>query len=216
MSVSPPSPTARPSPWLWNSTGKYPYVSESSSAHALTRMIDELPNSGSCQTKAYNPSLCDVRHVRDILRHFLPTELAEMILHAAEYYHVRTVRTTAPRVIVDNVSHCAETPILSMTLARPGHAEVLNSVVRVRLVVHGHDQGWSGYPEDQGTTNNSWTWYSIGTADPQTHEQRLATNLHAVRETQKHAFEWEKSSDVVCLLKEEKHVEVWAHTRSVS
>lgn len=159
--------------------------------------------------------MSDIRHVRALLRHFVPTELADMILHAAEYYHVLTVRTLGPRVIVDRMSYRADVPILSVTLRRPDDAEVLDSIMHVRVLIGGHDQGWSGYPEDKGTVNNSWTWYSIGTADPQTHEERLATNLHAIRDTQEHIFKWDKDSDMVRLLREERILEVWAHARLV-
>ena len=134
----------------------------------------------------------------------------------AEYYYTITVRTAQPRVVVDTRTNRADVPIISITLADPHLAEVADSIVQVSLVIEGHDQGWSGFQADQGTTHNSWTWYSIGTNDPVTHEDRLATNLHAVKDTQTHKFLWDRGSDVVRLLKDGNTLEVWAHARYAS
>ena len=158
------------------------------------------------------PTIADIRKARDLLRFKVPTELADIILDMAEYHHVITLTTNRPRNIFNSVHH-ADVPILSLYLSRPEYSEFLDCLLRVSLVIKGHDQGWSGYPEDKGTLRNSWTWYSIGTDDPRTHEKRLATNLHAVGDTQTHVFEWDRGSDIVQWLKEGKKVEVWAHAR---
>ncbi|EKM48808.1 uncharacterized protein PHACADRAFT_202369 [Phanerochaete carnosa HHB-10118-sp] len=162
----------------------------------------------------HNPSLFDIQHVRRLLRHFVPTELADMILHHAAYYHVRTACTTAPLSVCDSRTHHADVPVLSIELTRLADTAALDNVLRVEALVRGHDQGWSGYPEDKGTERNAWTWYSIGSADSATHEERLATNLHAVPQVQTHGpFVWERDSEVVGLLKTERVLELWAHAR---
>lgn len=139
-----------------------------------------------------------------------------MILHHAQYYHVVCVCTAKPLVICDLRTNCADVPILSISLDRPGDQVILDSVLRVEALVKGHDQGWSGYPRDRGTQCNAWAWYSIGTADPSAHEHRLATNLHAISETQTHGpFVWDRDSEVVRALRAERVLELWAHARSV-
>ena len=157
----------------------------------------------------------DIRHVRMLLRNFVPTEIADIILHQAEYYHVVSANVERPLTIVDQRSYRADVPILSLTFNDPGDEDLLSSILRVSLVIEGHDQGWSGFPQDKGTTNNSWTWYSIGTADPHTHEERLATNLHAVRDTQTHSFDCDRDSDIVQMIRRDRVIQVWAHARYV-
>src|SRR5260221_12703464 len=99
----------------------------------------------------YNPSHEDVITPRDILRHFLPLELADKILHAAEYY---------PRLTSVLPSHHFENPltvsdgrrqvVVSPPIQRP------DSISRVLIQTYSHDQGWSSYSQDQGTFRSSW------------------------------------------------------------
>jgi hypothetical protein len=182
---------------------------ETLKCHTAPDNIQEQPQ----QDQNFVPSLAEIRLARILLRNFVPTELADMILHHAGYYHVISIRTHAPLKIVDRETHRADTSVLSLPFDDPGRHKLLQFIVRVSVVIEGHDQGWSGFPADRGTVNNSWTWYTIGTADPQTHEERLATNLHAVRATQRHAFEWDRDSTLVNLIREEGVVQVWAHAR---
>ena len=139
-----------------------------------------------------------------------------MILHDAQYYHVLRAQTAGPLTICDLRTHRADVPILSISLSPAEDQDVLDGLLRVEVVVKAHDQGWSGYPEDKGTERNAWTWFSIGSADPSTHEERLATNLHAIPQTQTHGpFVWERDSEIFRLLREERVLELWAHARSV-
>ncbi|CAG8522409.1 2561_t:CDS:2, partial [Scutellospora calospora] len=32
---------------------------------------------------------------------------------------------------------------------------------KIEIICESHDQGWSSYPQDQGTYNNSWTWGEV-------------------------------------------------------
>ncbi|GJE95227.1 hypothetical protein PsYK624_114080 [Phanerochaete sordida] len=177
----------------------------------LSRLGSWILGTGS--NAPHNPSLSDIREVRLLLCRFVPVELADIILHNAEYYHVRAARTAGPLIVCDLRTHRADECVLSLNFAADD-TSVLASVIRVEALVRGHDQGWSGFPEDKGTERNAWTWYSIGSADPATHEERLATNLHAVPTTQTHGpFVWKRDSDVVELLKRERVLELWAHAR---
>jgi len=147
----------------------------------------------------------DVQHLRDLFCERVPTELVEF----SEDNHVITVHTRELRCV-----HEEDVAILSVSLADPRLAALLRRVRRVELVIKGHDQGWSDFPVDHGTTRGAWTWYSLGTNDPATHEGRLATNKHAVSEAQTHGpYVWERDSKVVRMLQEAKVIEVWAHAR---
>ena len=158
--------------------------------------------------KPYNPSLEDIRHVRFLLQVFLPFELADVILHQAEYYCVISNETDRPQQ-VQNADHlCASTDALS--------AEEVKSIVRLSVVIQGHDQGWSSYPEDRGSTRNSWTWYTLQLEGPDGVDvpmERLATNLHAVKETQTYKFEWHRGDDIVKRIQPGQSIAVWAHAR---
>ena len=148
-------------------------------------------------------SVEDVRRARTILKHLVPIELADIILHFARYYPTIS-RCAVPRSVSD-----ADVPIITVELEN----EQAEGVIEVSLEIHGHDQGWSSYPRDHGTTSNSWTWYSLGTEDPESHEERLAVNLHAQSETQVHERFWNKNSKVVQNLRRDRVISIWAHAR---
>ena len=63
------------------------------------------------------------------------------------------------------------------------------------VVTHSRDQGWSNYPDDQGTRNGSWTWVNLqillqqGSRNEQLHCTRLVTNIHA-------GEDWERTERV--------------------
>ncbi|KAG2501919.1 hypothetical protein HYH03_000417 [Edaphochlamys debaryana] len=73
-------------------------------------------------------------------------------------------------------------------------------VIRLQLQATAHDQGWSSYPDDHNTTNNSWTWGELALllanagpdvvlpARPDGYG-RAYTNLHAVKEWQEHSVQ---------------------------
>lgn len=57
-------------------------------------------------------------------------------------------------------------------------------ISQVHVVVDGHDQGWSSYPEHRGTRQGSWTWYElvISRQDRRAHNDIRTTvcrNIHA-------------------------------------
>lgn len=146
----------------------------------------------------------------------MPTELANMILHHARYYHVLCAHTSAPHVVCDLGAPRTARPILSITIPRHEDEVVLDGVLRLEVTVRGHDEDWSGSPVDKDTKRSAWTWYSLGTADPRTHEEQLATNLHAVPQTQTHGpFVWGRDSPVMLRLKEDRQLELWAHAEYV-
>ena len=61
-------------------------------------------------------------------------------------------------------------------------------------VCESHDQGWSSYPQSQGTKKGSWTWGDLSVVDGEDKEvakvDRVYTNIHASSEWQSHRFEF--------------------------
>ncbi|KAF0545740.1 hypothetical protein F8M41_002027 [Gigaspora margarita] len=72
---------------------------------------------------------------------------------------------------------------------------------KIEITCESHDQGWSSYPQDQGTYNNSWTWGEISIIPKQNNDlqghlienesktrYKVYTNKHAVEDWQTHKF----------------------------
>ncbi|CAG8601916.1 31490_t:CDS:2 [Gigaspora margarita] len=72
---------------------------------------------------------------------------------------------------------------------------------KIEITCESHDQGWSPYPQDQGTYNNSWTWGEISIIPKQNNDlqghlienesktrYKVYTNKHAVEDWQTHKF----------------------------
>lgn len=147
------------------------------------------------------------------MQHFVPVELADIILHHAEYYATFTVVMKEPQTVADGHALCARSFVLTQGK--------LQSLVKVRVVVKGHDQGWSSYPEDHGTKRNSWTWYTMNIFDKSAtprcgaDDTRLATNAHASLQTQTHTFEWTREDAFFQRLIAGQQLCLWAHARYV-
>ena len=156
----------------------------------------------------YNPTLDDIRYVRRLIQKFVPFELADIILREAEYYSVAADELTVPVDIVQRDVCCAA--------IGPFTEEEVESIVRLEAIIKGHDQGWSSFPEDRGTTRNSWTWYSLRRGehgDLDDLVERVATNLHAISDTQIHTLEWLRGDDVVKKIRAGQTISIWAHAR---
>ncbi|RIB22598.1 hypothetical protein C2G38_2014230 [Gigaspora rosea] len=69
---------------------------------------------------------------------------------------------------------------------------------KIEITCESHDQGWSSYPQDQGTYNNSWTWGEITIIPKQNNDlqgqnesktrYKVYTNKHAAEGWQTHNF----------------------------
>ncbi len=174
------------------------------------------------RTKLFVPTLADIRLVRGALQSIFPAELVEIILYSAEYLCISicdeigsptTGRGTGnssspgPISIQSGEVVCVTIPPLT--------EDEVRSIVRLSVMIKGHDQGWTDYCEDHGSTRGSWTWYTI-TFDkdtPPDAPERLATNLHASLRTQTHAFEWDRESEVVRRIRAGQAIKLWAHAR---
>lgn len=168
--------------------------------------------------QTYYPTSEDVRRVHAYLQHFIPAPLATDILNLAHYRPLLNVEQKEQFLVSDGDRLCVATPPLT--------AEQARSAFRLKVVVKGHDQGWSSNDsKDHGTTRGSWTWFTIGvedtlpiTAPHHDTDDRLATNLHATRETQRHVFEWTRDAEedsILSQLRAGQSVCIWAHARWV-
>lgn len=168
--------------------------------------VTQLPN-------PYNPSHEDVIATRDILRHFLPLELADKILHTAEYY---------PRLTSVLPSHHFENPltvsdgrrqvVVSPPIQRP------DFMSRVLIQTESHDQGWSSYSQDRGTFRNSWTWLDLGVVRNTSGgipapEWRIYTNMHASDDWQATEVVLDMSNETVAALLPGDSLAIWAGAR---
>lgn len=148
-------------------------------------------------------SKSDIFHVAFLLRQVLVADLVPSIIDFAEYW-VKTTDIRRERLSVQE--HNAGIIYLTTT---PIDSPLLYPVRRIVFKVKSHDQGWSNYPEDHGTYNNSWTWVCVSkvndsetatmtTSDGRqndTNSVRLFTNVHAGRGYSTHEIEWSVDSE---------------------
>jgi hypothetical protein len=150
-----------------------------------------------------------------LLRHF-PPELVEIILHAAEYY---------PHSIFAMPTRYFDHPLavrdgrLQAVLTLP----IVDSefISRVVIRTESHDQGWSSYPNDQGTFNNSWTWLNLVLVRNPTEsapsetppDWRIYTNLHASRTWQIKEVVLDRSNEIIGALRPGDSLAIWGEAR---
>ena len=135
-----------------------------------------------------------VRLTQDLLRHQsnLPPGVLQRLYDMAGTGVTQAATTQRQYHGRDNDSTCyfrvaVQTP-LSPLLFVPR---------KLVIVTHSRDQGWSSYPDDQGTRRGSWTWVNLQLQQQQqrggNHEQlyctRLVTNIHA-------GEDWERTERV--------------------
>ena len=166
----------------------------------------------------YTPSRAEVLAARSILSFHFPMELVEIILDAAQYY---------PHSFSAMPRHHFNHPL---TVRDGRHQAMLTSPIvesefisRVVIRTESHDQGWSSYPQDQGTFNNSWTWLDLALVrnpsenpPPETPPHwRIYTNLHASSSWQSKEVILDISNDIIGAIRPGDSLAIWAEARSV-
>ncbi|KDQ58106.1 hypothetical protein JAAARDRAFT_193566 [Jaapia argillacea MUCL 33604] len=148
----------------------------------------------------FNPSPRDIQRTRFTLLRLLPIELVDPILHEAQYYSVLHASDPTETSLSGTTNRVLRSP--------PIHKPVKKIVIKVEA----HDQGWSSYPEDQGTYRGSWTWFEAGIEGG---EKRwgVARNLHAESDWQNHEVVWDEEHELVKNLREGDSVAVYAAAR---
>ena len=163
----------------------------------------------------HNTSHEDVIATRDVLLHLLPLELADKILHIAEYY---------PRLTSVLPSHHFEDPLTvsdgrrQVVTSPPIHRP--DSISCVLIQTESHDQGWSSNPRDRGRYKNSWTWLDLGvvrntSAGVAAPDWRIYTNIRASNDWQAAEVVLDMSNETVAALLPGDSLVIWAGARCV-
>ncbi|KAH9160655.1 hypothetical protein EDB89DRAFT_1812202, partial [Lactarius sanguifluus] len=173
-------------------------------------------SSESESSNRYTPSRADVIATRSIfLRHF-PLELVDIILAAADYYPhgifaMPTRHFNHPLAVREGRFQTVLTsPIVD--------SEFISHVI---IRTESHDQGWSSFPRDQGSFNNSWTWLELALVRNPTEsaptetppDWRIYTNLHASRTWQTNEIVLDKSNEIIGALRPGDSLAIWAEAR---
>jgi len=106
----------------------------------------------------------------------LPPELITQILDFAEYWaYSQTTCSDPGRFHHANMRYLRSGPIQGGEFTYP--------LRRVVVTTDSKDQGWSSYPETQGTREGSWTWFELTLEDGETDDEiarvEVVRNIHA-------------------------------------
>ncbi|KAN0124657.1 hypothetical protein V8E53_015693 [Lactarius tabidus] len=193
-----------------------PLESYHASAAQSVSSVASSDISDSDPSNRYTPSRADVIAARSILLSHFPTELVEIILDVAQYY---------PHSFFAMPGHHFNHPLtvqdLRVQAMLTGPIVDSKFISRVVIRTESHDQGWSSYPQDQGTFNNSWTWLDLALvrnpsegAPPETPpDWRIYTNLHASRSWQSKEVILDTSNEVIGALRPGDSLAIWAEAR---
>ena len=116
----------------------------------------------------------DIALVRSSLP--LPPELVTQILDCAEYWTLsQAIRSDLVNYTFANKRYLQSPPIQGGDFAHP--------LRRLVITTDSKDQGWSSYPETQGTRDGSWTWFDLTLDDGETGDEivrlEVVRNVHA-------------------------------------
>jgi len=147
-------------------------VTDNSSGHILG---DEQ------EKELFHATPKDIALVRSMFS--LPPELTTHILDLAEYWAYSQRTCTAPDHFYDaNVRYLQSDPIVGGDFTYPLRRLVITTVSK--------DQGWSSYPETQGTREGSWTWFELTLDDGKTGGEivrvEIVRNIHAGSEFERY------------------------------
>lgn len=123
----------------------------------------------------FHPTRKDIRRVRSMFP--LPPELVTHIFDLAEYWaYSQKTRSDVCRFRDDaNEQYLQSGPIRGGEFSRP--------LRRLIVTTNSKDQGWSSYPNDYGTRQNSWTWFDLTLDDGKTGAEivrvEVVRNIHA-------------------------------------
>ncbi|OGM47234.1 hypothetical protein ABOM_003929 [Aspergillus bombycis] len=140
----------------------------------------------------------DAISVFTALKEWLPAEIVLEVLDYAEYWLLSRV-ARADEMQYEERDCRGQTPYL---ISAPIQGE-RHPVQKIQITVWSHDQGWSSYPQDHGSFNNSWTWFDLGIARPPGRDDisknanlRLATNVHASKKTVCHEITYRSDQNL--------------------
>lgn len=135
----------------------------------------------SCSHREFHPAPKDIALVRSMFP--LPPELVTHILDFAEYWtYSQRTRSDLIRFYDANARYLRSGPVRGGQFAYP--------LRRLVITTDSKDQGWSSYPESQGTREGSWTWFELSLDDGMTGDEivrvEVVRNIHAGSTFDKH------------------------------
>jgi ankyrin repeat protein len=143
--------------------------------------------------RVYQPQTSrDLFHVYHMLvrghRTPLPHGIAISIIKLAEYF-LKTQSTRSEYKCI--VERNGGQPYLRS-------APITGNVQMIAFTIESHDQGFSSYPQDRGTYNNSWAWFEVGVVNmmgmevPIGGQKTIQNNVHASRKKRRHVVVYGK------------------------
>ena len=126
------------------------------------------------EVSEFHPTPKDIALVRSLFP--LPPELITQILDHAEYWaYSQRSCSDQGRFYDANVRYLRSGPIQGGEFTHP--------LRRLVITTDSKDQGWSSYPESQGTREGSWTWFELTLDDRETGDEivrvEVVRNIHA-------------------------------------
>lgn len=146
-----------------------------------------------------NPrDLHDVCETIFLLRQVVVPDLIPEILDLAEYWIVTSAARASRSAEVTQSNAGRAYVIASLPEYLP-----LGSVRKIAFSTVSRDQGWSSYPAQHGTYENSNTWFEVVVYEPDPYQlakivtprMRIISNIHAGKEWIKHDVVWTHDSE---------------------
>jgi hypothetical protein len=145
------------------------------------------------KVKSYPRDLHDVCETIFLLRQKIVPDLIPEVLDLAEYWIVTSAARASRRAEFTQSNAGRAYVIASL----PDYLPV-GSVRKIAFSTVSRDQGWSSFPEQHGTYENSNTWFEVVVYEPDPYElarvvtprMRIITNVHAGKEWKKHDVVW--------------------------
>jgi len=169
----------------------------------------------------------DILYMQKVLSQKVPAEIAAKVIEDAQYWEVNSYscsgvvsghpvdtssrHTTCPRFIQNKSVLILCTDEIDGSLQTPLRRVIIQTISK--------DQGWSSYPTDRGTHNNSWTWFDIALVrsedgvEKEIVRRKLWSNVHASREMAVHVGDLEYGDEIVNKAVRGDRLCIWASAR---
>lgn len=169
----------------------------------------------------------DILETQRDLSRIMPAEIVARIIEDAQGWKVSkyscagvvhghpadpfSENTTCPRFVQDDSVSILYTDKIDGSLITPLRRVVVQTISK--------DQGWSSYPRDHGTHNNSWTWFDIALVRNEDGEEKeiirrkLWSNVHASRQMTVHVADLKCGDDIVDKAIRGDRLCIWASAR---
>lgn len=150
------------------------------------------------KVKTFPRDLHDVCEAIFLLRQLVVPDLIPDILDLAEYWVVTSAARASRRAEFTQSNAGRAYVIASLPDYLPA-----SSVRKIEFSTVSRDQGWSSFPTQYGTYENSHTWFEVVVYEPDAYQLanvvtpkiKITTNVHAGKEWKKHDVVWMHDSE---------------------